>query len=115
MLNHCFVDNRKDGFRQQLATTARSKGEMMKKKIITAAVTGSVYTPSMNPYIPIAPSEIADEVIRSHQAGASVAHIHVRDPSTGMPTSRIELFQEVVSRVKKQSDIVLCFTTGGAP
>jgi uncharacterized protein (DUF849 family) len=87
----------------------------MKKRIITAAVTGSVYTPSMTPYLPITPREIADEVIRSHQAGASVAHIHVRDPDTGMPTSRIELFQEVASRVKKQSDIVLCFTTGGAP
>ncbi|RLB85446.1 MAG: hypothetical protein DRH15_03385 [Deltaproteobacteria bacterium] len=69
------------------------------KIIITAAITGSIHTPTMSPYLPIKPTEIADEAVRAWEAGASVAHIHVRDPDTGKPTSSLDLFREVLSEV----------------
>ncbi len=85
----------------------------MDKVIVTAAITGSIHTPSMSPYLPITPREIADEAVRAHEAGAAVAHIHVRDPETGRPSPDIELFREVVTRVKEKCNMVICLTTGG--
>jgi len=85
----------------------------MAKAIITAAITGSIHTPSMTPYLPITPKQIADEAVRVWEAGGAVAHIHVRDPETGQPSPSLELFREVVSEVKARCDLVLCLTTGG--
>lgn len=85
----------------------------MTKVIVTAAITGSIHTPSMSPYLPITPQQIADEAVRSWEAGASVVHLHVRNPETGQPSSSIELFREVAERIKKRSDVVVGFTTGG--
>jgi len=85
----------------------------MKKVIITAAITGSVHTPTMSPYLPITPQQIADEAIRVYEVGGAVAHIHVRNPETGQPSSDMELFHEVVTRVKSKCNMVLCLTTGG--
>ena len=85
----------------------------MEKVIITAALTGAAHTPSMSPYLPITPDELAEEAIKSYEAGAAVAHIHVRDPETGKPNNKIELFREVAVKVKKQCNMVLSFTTGG--
>lgn len=87
----------------------------MNKVIILAAVTGSSHTPSMSPYIPITPDEIADEVIRSWDAGAALAHIHVRNPETGEPVSSLDLYRKVAEKVKKNCDVALCVTTGGGP
>jgi uncharacterized protein (DUF849 family) len=84
------------------------------KRIFTAAITGSIHTPSMSPYLPITPEEIADEAVRAYNAGAAVAHIHVRDPKTGQPSSDISLFQEVVAKIKGRCNIVVCPTTGGS-
>lgn len=85
----------------------------MEKVIITAAITGSIHTPSMSPYLPITPGQIVDEVVRAHEAGAAVAHIHVRDAQTGYPTADQDAYREIAVEVKKRCDIVLCFTTGG--
>lgn len=85
------------------------------KVIITAAITGGIHIPTMTPHLPITPEQIADECIRAHEAGAAVAHIHVRDPETGRPIPSLELFGDVAERVKARSDVVLCTTTGGAP
>jgi len=85
----------------------------MEKFIVTAAITGSIHTPSMTPYLPITPQQIADEAVRAHEAGAAVAHIHVRNPETGQPTPDIELFREVVTEVRSRCNMVLCLTTGG--
>jgi len=85
------------------------------KVIITAAITGGVHVPSQSPYLPITPDQIVDECVRAGEAGAAVAHIHVRDPQNGRPIPSMALFREVAERVKQQSDIVLCTTTGGAP
>ncbi len=86
---------------------------MKDKAIVTAAITGGIHTPVMSPHLPITPEEIAAEAVRAWNAGAAVAHIHVRDPQTGQPVSDVELFREVVTRVKGACDIVLCLTTGG--
>ena len=85
------------------------------KIIITAAITGGVHIPAQSPYLPITPDQIVDECVRAREAGAAVAHIHVRDPETGQPTPSLDLFRDVAERVKQRSDIILCTTTGGAP
>jgi uncharacterized protein (DUF849 family) len=85
------------------------------KVIVTAAINGSVHTPTMSPHLPITPQQIADEAVRVHEAGGAIAHIHVRNPENGMPVSDPELFREVAVKVKSRCNIVLCFTTGGTP
>ena len=86
---------------------------MTKKAVITCAITGSMNVPSMSEYLPITPQEIADEAVRAYEAGAAVAHIHVRDPKNGKPVTDIKLFREVATSVKERCNIVLCVTTGG--
>lgn len=83
------------------------------KAIITAAITGAIHTPSMSPYLPQTPRQMIDEILAVHEAGGAVAHLHVREPETGMPNADQEIFREVASEVRKHSDIVICFTTGG--
>lgn len=85
------------------------------KTIITAAITGGIHIPTMSPYLPITPDQIVEECVRAHEAGAAVCHIHVRDPETGRPVPRLDLFREVATRVRERCDVVLCTTTGGAP
>jgi len=87
----------------------------MEKLIITAGITGSRITKEQTPYIPIAPEEIAQSGIEAWRAGASVLHIHVRDPKTGLGTQNDSLFQEVVDRIRSETDAILCLTTSGIP
>jgi len=84
----------------------------MSKAIITAAITGSIHTPTMTPHLPITPKEIADEAVRAYEAGAAVAHIHVRDPQTGAPSVSADLFREVITNIKSRCNMVLCLSTG---
>lgn len=83
------------------------------KAIITAALTGAIHTPSMSPYLPVTPRQLIDEALAVHAAGGAVAHLHVRDPQSGIPTADQDVFREIATEVKKQCDIILCFTTGG--
>ncbi len=85
------------------------------KVFITAAITGGVHVPTQSPYLPITPDQIVEECVRAHEAGAAVAHVHVRDPETGRPVPRLDLFREVAERVKARCDVILCPTTGGGP
>ena len=85
----------------------------MSKAIITAAITGSIHTPTMSPYLPITPDQIADNAIQAWEAGAAVAHIHVRNPETGQPSPDMELFRQVLTKVKSKCDMIICTTTGG--
>lgn len=85
----------------------------MNKRIVTAAITGAIHTPSMSPYLPITPDQIVDEAVRAWEAGATVAHIHARDPETGRPSPDVNLYREVAEKVKSRCDIILCITTGG--
>ena len=85
----------------------------MPKAIITAAITGSIHTPTMSPYLPITPQQIIDEILAVHEAGGTVCHVHTRDPKTGQPVTDLESFREIAGTVKSKCDIVLCLTTGG--
>ena len=83
----------------------------MEKLIITVAVTGSGATRENNPNVPYSPAEIADEIVRSCEAGASITHVHVRDPKTGAAAFEMDYFREVRDRVRSRCDILLNFTT----
>ena len=87
----------------------------MEKLIITAAITGSRITRETSPYIPITPDEIVQSAIECRQAGASIVHIHVRDPDTGLGTQDLEVFKQVVEPLRDKTDLVLCLTTSGIP
>ena len=84
----------------------------MDKVIITAAITGAVHFPTLSPYIPITPQQIADEAVRAYEAGAAIAHIHVRNTENGMPSSELELYREVATSIKARCNLIICFTTG---
>jgi uncharacterized protein (DUF849 family) len=92
-----------------------------RKLIITAALTGAAPTLNISPFVPITPEQIADEAVRSYNAGAAVVHIHVRDPKTGKPASGanreeyIGLFREALTKIKSQCNVACCLSTGGSP
>ncbi|MGO9136407.1 MAG: 3-keto-5-aminohexanoate cleavage protein [Syntrophales bacterium] len=86
---------------------------MKEKAIITAAITGSIHTPTMSDYLPITPDQIADEAVGAYEAGAAVCHIHARDPKTGMPVPDVNLMKEIITKIKSRCNIVICITTGG--
>jgi 3-keto-5-aminohexanoate cleavage enzyme len=94
-------------------THLRREFLIMEKVIITAAVTGSRPTKEMNPAVPYSPDEIAQAAIECHRAGAAIAHIHVRDPKTGRPVSDIELFRDVMSRIRSECNLIINLTTSG--
>ena len=85
------------------------------KVIVTCAVTGSIHTPTMSPYLPVTPEEIAEGAIGAAKAGAAIVHLHARNPKDGSPTQDPALFRQFAPRIKAASDVVLNFTTGGAP
>lgn len=83
------------------------------KVIITCAVTGSIHTPTMSPYLPITPNEIVEAAVGAAEAGAAVIHLHARDPETGKPTPDPRLFMDFLPRIKQQTDAVMNISTGG--
>jgi uncharacterized protein (DUF849 family) len=85
-----------------------------KKVIITCAVTGSVHTPTMSPYLPVTPDQIAAEAIAAAEAGASILHLHARDPENGRPTADPDVFVQFLPRIKQATDAVINITTGGS-
>lgn len=85
----------------------------MDKIIVTAALTGAIHTPTMSPYLPITPAEIAADARRARDAGAAVVHVHARDPETGQPSADSALFGEILSKIRSSCDAVVCTTTGG--
>lgn len=87
---------------------------MAGKVIITCAVTGSVHTPTMSPYLPITPDQIAADAIAAAEAGASILHLHARNPENGRPTADPSVFMQFLPRIKQASDAVVNITTGGS-
>lgn len=85
------------------------------KVIITCAITGAIHTPSMSPYLPVTPDEIADAAIGAAEAGAAIVHLHARDPKTGKPDQSPEAFARFLPRIKQRSNVVINLTSGGAP
>jgi uncharacterized protein (DUF849 family) len=86
---------------------------MSEKIIITAAVTGSNPTKEMNPSVPYTPEEIIKASVECCEAGAAVAHIHVRNPQTGKPDFKNELFKQVLKGIRKHCDMIVNLTTSG--
>lgn len=84
----------------------------MDKIIITAAITGSIHTPSLSPYLPSTPEEIKEDAVKAAEAGAAVVHIHARDEK-GMPTSDLDVFEKILKGIKEESNVIICPTTGG--
>ena len=85
-----------------------------RKVIITCAVTGSIHTPTMSPHLPITPEQVADSAIEAARAGASILHLHARDPQDGRPTPDPDVFRQFLPRIKAETDAVINVTTGGA-
>lgn len=81
--------------------------------ILTAAIVGAETTREQTPYLPITAAEIADEAARCRDAGASVIHLHVRNPD-GTPTQSTELFQAAIEAIRAKSDVIVQTSTGGA-
>jgi uncharacterized protein (DUF849 family) len=83
------------------------------KVIITCAITGNLTRPEQSPFLPITPRQIADSALEAAEAGASIAHIHVRDPETGRPSMSIDLYRDVMDRIRaKNPKLIINLTTG---
>ena len=86
---------------------------MNRNVIVSCAVTGSGDTVGKHPAIPVTPKEIATAAIEAAKAGAAIAHIHVREPDGGQPSRRVELYAEVVERIRGSDvDVIINLTTG---
>jgi uncharacterized protein (DUF849 family) len=83
------------------------------KVIISCAVTGSIHTPSMSPHLPVTPDQIARAAIEAAEAGASVLHLHARDPGDGRPTPDPAVFMQFLPRIRHSTNAVVNITTGG--
>lgn len=86
---------------------------MRRKVVISCAISGAIHTPTMSPYVPITPEEIARQAVDAANAGAASVHIHARDPRDGRPTSDLNLYRQIVEKIKAESNVVVCLTTGG--
>ncbi|MDK3018581.1 BKACE family enzyme [Pseudodonghicola flavimaris] len=86
----------------------------MSKILITCAITGSIHTPSMSPHLPVTAEEITEQAIGAAEAGASILHLHARDPETGQPSARVEDYMAFLPQLKQATGAVLNLTTGGS-
>lgn len=87
--------------------------EMTQEVFITCAVTGSGSTQDRSPHVPRSPQQIAESAIEAARAGAAIVHCHVRDPETGVPSRRLDLYREVTDRIRAADvDVVLNLTAG---
>ncbi|SLN66566.1 3-keto-5-aminohexanoate cleavage enzyme [Roseovarius litorisediminis] len=86
----------------------------MSKTIITCAVTGSIHTPSMSPYLPYKPADIASQAVGAANAGATILHLHARDPENGRPSGDPSHYAQFLPKIASECDAVLNLTTGGS-
>jgi uncharacterized protein (DUF849 family) len=84
-----------------------------KPVIITCAPTGGIHTPTMSPHLPITPSQIAEASIEAAEAGASIIHLHARNPQDGRPDADPDLFLQFLPRIKQATGAVMNISTGG--
>lgn len=87
---------------------------MPDKTIISCAITGSIHVPAQTPHLPVTPAEIAEQAIGAAEAGASILHLHARDPETGRPTPDPDLFAQFLPQIHAATDAVINITTGGS-
>ena len=94
-------------------TDSARRSSLRGKVVITCAVTGSIHTPTMSPYLPLTPDEVARDAIAAAEAGAAILHLHARDPKDGRPTPDPDVFMQFLPRIKQASNAVVNITTGG--
>lgn len=87
---------------------------MTRKVIVTCAVTGSIHTPSMSPYLPVTPDEIAEQAIAAAEAGAAILHLHARNPQDGRPSFDPAVYRQFLPRIHAATGAVINITTGGS-
>ncbi|MDR7093147.1 BKACE family enzyme [Hydrogenophaga laconesensis] len=86
---------------------------LSQKTLITCAVTGNLVKPEQTPHLPVTPEQIARECLAAAEAGAGQVHIHVRDPATGKPSMEVELYRDVVDRIRRENrELIINLTTG---
>jgi len=85
-----------------------------KKVIISCAITGSIHTPSLSPYLPVTPESIAQQAIDAANAGAAIVHLHARNRADGSPTPDPAVYGEFLPVIKANSNTVINITTGGS-
>ena len=88
---------------------------MASKVIISCAITGSIHTPSMSPYLPVTAAEIAESALGAAEAGAAIVHLHARNPEDGRPDQSPEAFEPFLKVIMQSSNVVVNITTGGSP
>jgi 3,5-dioxohexanoate:acetyl-CoA acetone transferase len=96
------------------AFTGHEQREMSTRKIIVScAITGSIHVPSQSDHLPVTPSQIAEQAIGAAEAGATILHLHARDPNTGRPTPDPDVFAQFLPEIRSRCDAVINITTGG--
>jgi uncharacterized protein (DUF849 family) len=84
------------------------------KRIVNCAITGSIHSPTMSQYLPYKTEDIAQNAIDAASAGATAVHIHARNPENGMPSSDLEIYDKIISKIRQANkDVIICVTTGG--
>ncbi len=84
------------------------------KVIITCAVTGAIHTPTMSEHLPLTPAQIAEQAIDAAKAGASILHLHARNPEDGRPSADPDVFAQFLGPIKAATDAVINITSGGS-
>jgi uncharacterized protein (DUF849 family) len=87
----------------------------MSKVIISCAITGAMHTPTMSPWLPITPAQIAEQSIAAAKAGAAIIHLHARQPEDGAPSGNPDIYRQFLPQIHAQTDAVINLTTGGSP
>jgi uncharacterized protein (DUF849 family) len=87
---------------------------MTDKILISCAITGSIHTPTMSPYLPVTAAEITGQALAAAEAGAAILHLHARNPENGRPSAKAEDFLAFLPKIQAGSDAVLNLTTGGS-
>jgi len=85
----------------------------MSKLIITVAPTGSLPTKKMNPHVPITPEEIIETGVRCERLGASIIHVHARNPVDESPSTDFAIFEKIYNGLKARTDLIIQVSTGG--
>ena len=84
-----------------------------RKVIVSCAITGSIHVPSQSDHLPVTPSQIAEQAVAAAEAGATILHLHARDPETGRPTPDPDVFAQFLPEIRAGCDAVINITTGG--
>ncbi|WP_027833328.1 3-keto-5-aminohexanoate cleavage protein [Maritalea myrionectae] len=85
-----------------------------RKTIVTCAITGAIHTPTMSDALPFHPADIRDQAVAAAEAGASVLHLHARNPQNGSVSINPDDFQKFLPDIKKRTDAVINISTGGS-